>query len=53
MASVDGFNAVAPPSKPADANTAFADALKRAKEVRKLFKEAICEVTFHQIQFEI
>jgi hypothetical protein len=27
-------NAIPPPSKPADANAAFADALKRAKEVR-------------------
>ena len=33
MASFTG-NAVPPPAKPADANAAFADALKRAKEVR-------------------
>ena len=31
-------NAVPPPSQPADTNAAFADALKRAKEVRQIFR---------------
>ena len=51
MASVDGYNAVAPPSKPADSNTAFADALKRAKEVRGTFRKDFRQIEFTYTMF--